>query len=51
MQEKRPRAWENYVQMRKKLLAKRKSNRRTVIRKSRRPGAEPHPALQPAATE
>ncbi len=36
MQEKRPRAWENYVKMRGKLMAKRNTNRRTVLRKSKR---------------
>ena len=35
MQEKRPRAWENYVKMRGKLLAKRVASRRTVIRMSK----------------
>lgn len=41
MQKKRPRAWENYAEMRKKLVAKRRSSGRRVLRKSRSAGARP----------
>ncbi len=45
MKAKRPRAWENYVKMRGKLLGKRVTSRRRVIRKSKREKARAEAVL------